>query len=397
MQIPFFKSKKPTKQPEQMGFRREGKITSSKQNWMLVPPGNKKKLGSQSEQLDELHKERQQRKFKTNIGAVTGLGQIASWRPKPSLDFLKVNYIVPLVILAIAVGFGYFLYDQRVFIISAVEIHGNSKISDLQIVTVIGDLRGKSMLQIVGADLESSLQKEFPFIRDVYIDKQIPGKLSIKVEERFPEFAYMNLSGSYLIDQDGIVVEVLGAQQQPPLLDYEKLVLDGYGDVQAEYVFNQYVSNITDDKELAKVKWEEVELEKKEEALKQLRKDLQARVDSLLAEKFEFVSQAGFTELNMAYGFDSELYKVGDVFSPQIKQYSAQITAYLDQESIPLKKILWRSNFTIQVEILARTKLLFTSSRSLAKQLNVFQALRESNKIKTANVIDLRSDTIAVK
>jgi len=369
-------------------LRRGRKEDSGVPGWSGYVP---RKVNPDHVDIDKLRKQRKRNQM---------MSKLKPGMPEMEVGFRpRINPVILVVIVFIAAisGFAYYLYDQEVFIVTEVLIEGNQEISDLQIVSTIGDLKGESLLEIQGFELEYLLESSFPYIRRVYVKKMLPGKIEILVEERFPELVYMNLSGAFLIDRDQIVVEALGVDQTRELSEEERLILDGYGDLEADYVFRHYTRDVESQDEIEQINWEEVPEAEKRQALEQIRNELLVQVLSLHDEKLSYVVNALYQSLPHVYGFDSDVYEIGGSFPIEIVEYSKTIREFFLEEGIAVNKLTWRSAFTLEVNVLSNIQILFSRFRELDDQLIALQTVRTNTDIRGVRLIDLRSEVVAVK
>lgn len=327
---------------------------------------------------------------------VTQIGGQMPAMPETNIG-IRFVWVVPMVVIILLFGFGYFLHENSVFVVQKVEIVGNEEISDLQIISTLGQLEGQSLIEISGADLEDRLEQEFPYIRTAYVDKLLPGQVRVTLVERFPEFVYSNLSGAYLIDRDAVVVEVLGVEQQSELTDTERLIVEGLGDFDADYVLTEYISQIEDDEELENLDWSKVPNKEKREVLEQMKQSIQTEVNELRKEKTEFVRRAGFDRLPAAFGYDAKLYEVGEQFNSKQMTYTQGVTNYLKGENIAFVRLIWLSDFTMEAIVSSQLRILFTSTRDLENQIASLQTLRESININKVRLIDVRSEIVSTR
>ncbi|MBM7614585.1 cell division protein FtsQ/DivIB [Alkaliphilus hydrothermalis] len=78
---------------------------------------------------------------------------------------------------------------------------------------------GRNILKYNLGEIKENVEAH-PYIKEAYVERKLPGKITIKVKER-SEYAIMAYMGSYLyIDQEGVVLGVKdnGLTQQIPLI-----------------------------------------------------------------------------------------------------------------------------------------------------------------------------------
>ncbi len=102
--------------------------------------------------------------------------------------------------------------------IEAYEVHGNSEVSDLDVVAALAPDHGTSILSYDVAVAREAL-KANPWIADATVSKVYPNKLEIRIDERLPFALWQNEHGLYLIDREGLILsEFDGRKTQLPLV-----------------------------------------------------------------------------------------------------------------------------------------------------------------------------------
>ena len=245
--------------------------------------------------------------------------------------------------------------------------------------------------------IEQQLKDSFPYVKNAEVRKLLPGKLTIDIEERFPIYSYINLTGVYLVDEDRIVVNALEVRETDALTEEELLVLDGYGDPNAEFVREKYLSKIDDAEERKEVKWKEVEQEEKEKTLTELRNDLLIRVQTRLNDKSSALEAAGLKRLTKVEGFDAEIYEVGSFFPSHLNEVSQSIITYLKEIDPNIERLVWQSEFSVRAEMSTGQSIIFSSTKDIQEQLDGLEVLRKRGVLRDAAQIDLRSELVAIR
>jgi cell division protein FtsQ len=103
-------------------------------------------------------------------------------------------------------GYGY-VVSSPYFNISDIAIEGNVSLERDEILSLCNIKEGQS---IFSADMDNiyKLLKRHPWIRDASVKKELPDRLSIKINERIPA-AVLKSNGFYLIDKDGVILTEL--------------------------------------------------------------------------------------------------------------------------------------------------------------------------------------------
>jgi cell division septal protein FtsQ len=291
----------------------------------------------------------------------------------------------------------FLLHDNQVYVIKEIEITGTKQISQDAILSDVGYLKGKSMFSFSEAGLEEELMRKFPYIKLVQIRKNLPSKVTVEIEERFPVIAYINMSGVFLVDEERIIVNRLAVKDQLTFTVDEGLVVNGFGDPNANYVYEYYLSKIAAEEERKAVKWEEVSLEDKKRALDDFKDSLQVRVSSALNNNITALLGSEFTQLPRIMGYDSLVYDIGSDFPSFKFDASQNIKRYLDKEGLLFIDMTWPSDFTLIVKLVNNIELWFSSTRSIDDQLLALATIREQADLTNVSVIDLRSELVSVR
>ncbi len=321
---------------------------------------------------------------------------------KVSIDgrkYLRLGLLglIILVVIAVLGGVAYYLHREQVYILKNITVEGNSAISELEIVSELADLKDKSLITFSSSDIENRLKAKFPYIKDVFARKLLPGQLVVQIKERFPTNAYVNLSGSYLIDDDRVVVGIITSEAATALTANEILIFDGYGDINANYVFEQYLTKISSDAEKSKVVWDQVPESAKRQALSELKAALQTRIDTAFRAHEQSVTQAGWSTLRLMEGSDASDFKTGDRFPESKFELVANVAKYMAEQELPVSKYLWQSDFSLLVQLSNNQQILFTTTKDLNRQLVALEAVRNKGDLERASVVDLRSELVAVR
>lgn len=327
-----------------------------------------------------------------------------------------IGGIFILLIIALMSVAVYVLNQSSTFILDKITVTGNREIASTEISDKISYLQGQSLFFFSASSVEQALLRDFPLLKDVQVRKLLPSELEITVVERVPKIAYVNLSGIYLVDEEGIVAYVLRSDQVVALTAEEELILSGYGDPEATYTYERYLTGIDSIDERQQVVWEEVPREEKESALNSKRQDLITYVESKIANFRDELGASRFAGLTRVEGFHTEtfvvssgagqadqvntryrMYKVGDEFDSTVFEMSQQVIDFLLDNELEIDRLRWESEFTLNVRLTLGIEILFSSTRNLNAQLVALQTIRQQGDLSGVQVVDLRSELIAVR
>jgi len=136
----------------------------------------------------------------------------------------------PLVVWTAAVaGLGYVVYrtsvvaaQAHVLMVDKIVVHGNERLSDGEVMTILAGLRGESLMW---TDLEAWRERLMgsPWIRDAALRRSLPSTVEIVVTERTP-IGIGRIDGElYLVDESGVIIDEYG----PHFADFDLPIVDG--------------------------------------------------------------------------------------------------------------------------------------------------------------------------
>ncbi len=136
----------------------------------------------------------------------------------------------PLVVWTASIAaLGYGVYrtsvvaaQAHVLMVDKIVVHGNERLSDAQVMTILAGLRGESLMW---TDLEAWRERLMgsPWIRDAALRRSLPSTVEIVVTERTP-VGIGRIDGElYLVDESGVIIDEYG----PHFADFDLPIVDG--------------------------------------------------------------------------------------------------------------------------------------------------------------------------
>ena len=136
----------------------------------------------------------------------------------------------PLVVWTVSIAaVGYAVYrtsvvaaQAHVLLVDNIVVHGNERLTDGEVMTVLAGLRGESLMW---TDLEAWRDRLMgsPWIRDAALRRSLPSTVEIVVTERTP-VGIGRIDGElYLIDESGVIIDEYG----PHFADFDLPIVDG--------------------------------------------------------------------------------------------------------------------------------------------------------------------------
>lgn len=129
----------------------------------------------------------------------------------------RVRLVAIITLLIISIFF--ILYTRTSFFhISAIEVSGNEKIADDKLILASGIIIGENIFKINLKMAEENILQH-PYIKDVDINRKLPDKIEIIVEER-KEIAIIDYAGSYIyVDEEGIILNILSEKNNSQIVE----------------------------------------------------------------------------------------------------------------------------------------------------------------------------------
>lgn len=310
------------------------------------------------------------------------------------------KYIKLLLLLLLVFGFVFlvrYLLLSNSFSIHSIHLEGNNHLSNEFVYDKISYIEEQNIFFFRSSSLESQIQTFSPYISDVRVEKHLPDQIKIYIEERTPLFVWINLSGSYIVDEEGFVVEVLSDFEDLDISSEDLDLLKGYGDL---------VELEEKEKEKDQKKQEDNEEEKGEEAnetdelkeiLEQNKFEVSSRVDTFWKKNTKSLKKK-YDEGMFVYAYEVENYSVLDSLDFDIVDSTKKIIESGIASEV-IKEYVWESNYRLVIFYRSGGEIVFSTRRSIEEQINELKILL--NDLKSSGqdfeYIDLSSDIIVLK
>ncbi len=125
--------------------------------------------------------------------------------PPPPRDWGRLKLALRLMVVLAFGAAGVWLYQSPVFAVSHVEVKGLQHLNEESVLDRVS-LTGQNLLNIPTAQIQQTLQED-PWVRRVEVQRQLPNKVTLNVEERSPVAIWEGKGGRFIIDRDGMLIE----------------------------------------------------------------------------------------------------------------------------------------------------------------------------------------------
>ncbi|NLY10007.1 MAG: FtsQ-type POTRA domain-containing protein [Tissierellia bacterium] len=120
----------------------------------------------------------------------------------------KPNHVVRLLSAIALIGAIFiFLFNAPLFDVTKIQVVGNEKIRTSEIIDAARISNGSNIFSLSRKSVADRIL-QVAYVKDVNIKKSFPNKVVIEVEERINTAAYRLNEAYYLIDNDGILLEI---------------------------------------------------------------------------------------------------------------------------------------------------------------------------------------------
>jgi cell division septal protein FtsQ len=142
----------------------------------------------------------------------------ASWLRSRALRW-SAGVIV--VLISLVAGFAK-LSSAGVFTVDRVVVHGNSRLSTGEVLTLVDGLKGES---VFSADLERYRARllDSPWVADATMRRVLPSTIDLRVTERAPIAVGRLGDQLFLVDPSGVIIDEYG----PQYAQYDLPIVDG--------------------------------------------------------------------------------------------------------------------------------------------------------------------------
>lgn len=138
-------------------------------------------------------------------------------KPRKRKKRRKKNYLLRFLVLLVMVGSLYYFSTTPFFDVTSIQVKNNSYYTGEQIVQLAGAKVGGNLFKTDTKAMKGKLLKD-PYIKNVSVNRSLPGTLRITVEER-KEATVIPYGNKFIIlDENGLVLRHSEIEPKLPLL-----------------------------------------------------------------------------------------------------------------------------------------------------------------------------------
>lgn len=318
-------------------------------------------------------------------------------------SFIKIFASTLILIVLVMAARIYFLGDK--FNIDTIEINGVVNSNEDEFENKVNEFYSKNIFLVRTSQIKSKLEGLSIYVESIFVEKDLPDSVVVTVYEKTPSFILINLNGAYLIDDQGLVLDVLAEFSSLNLSQEDIDILRGYGSLseiekeledqsdqpEADEGVDDQPDQPGADEEAGE---EEDEIEKTaKEILEENRIEISAVVDQHWQESVDLIEDK-YDNFHRVYSYSEKDFEVGDILEEKFTNSTIKVLGIeLDDE---VHRYIWESEFTFVVQLDRGRRIKFSAKRDFTDQIDDLEVLTYElkRKGKDFRFIDLSSETL---
>ncbi len=361
-----------------------------KDNPQLTRPKNAAQIRKSA--VNDITKKRLADARKRRVRTILDKINIGGFLGSPLFKFL---IILPIIVLAVALVINF--RNSSNFSIKNINIiiDDQSKVAIAQ--GVLDNYKGKNLFTLDRNAMVNDLKAKIPDTSQVFINKTIQGNLTVEIVRDVPTFYAVNLSGSYLLNQNSKVIAVLPNAKPINLTESDKIILNGGTiDPNSDLVRIKYLGKIDDEDARKAVVWKDVPLDDKKKTVEDLQTDFTNNINSYFNTSQDQLKTTDFYKLVGSFYRSSTVYNIGDSFNHDELNFLAKLFDFFKTKTFPINRVVWTSDFTAQFELESKPVIIFSMKRDLGEQTTDINTLIYYGQFENQKVIDVRSSNYVI-
>ena len=152
--------------------------------------------------------------------------QVKPARKRGRLASARVRTVAGVLVIGLAAYAGYralaVVARLEVFQVDRINVHGNHRLSNGEVLAMLEDMRGRSILSVDLSEWRRTLMSS-PWVADASLRRTLPSTVDVAILERTP-LGIGRISGAlYLVDDRGTIIDEYG----PNYADLDLPIIDG--------------------------------------------------------------------------------------------------------------------------------------------------------------------------
>ncbi|MCA9380010.1 FtsQ-type POTRA domain-containing protein [Candidatus Dojkabacteria bacterium] len=326
--------------------------------------------------------------------------------PTPDISGSKHIFLgVIILLILVSVFFALLKFiTSGYFNIKEINIFGVRGVENIEIEESLEKYYEENILFMSRNDLETYLSDSFPTFKNVKAKKFWPNKIQIYISEKQPLLYYVNFTGVYIVDEEGLITKVLYSDQIN-FDDAQLNVITGADGINSKLVEERLASEYAltqeelTDEEKVDFDINTVPIDRKFEMLNTIREELIDQSLAILQNYTQQYDPSLYPDLKTVYVFENKKYEIREPVDQKRVTLTSEVLRFLSQKNITIVEVNWEGKFIVRFKTDTGRQYVFGTSRNLSEQLEDFEILiSEFNKEnKNYSEIDFSSRKVSVK
>ena len=290
------------------------------------------------------------------------------------------------------------------FDIKEIRVIGLRGVEITEINTNLDQYYGENILFKSSNEIETFLTSNFPTFKSVNVKKFWPNKLQIYISEKQALLFYVNFTGVYIVDEEGLITKVLYSDKIN-FDDAQLNVITGADGINSKLVEKRLASEYSlaqeklQDDEKEDFDINKVPLEQKFEMLNTIRNELIDQSLAILQNYSKQYDASAYPDLKVVYVFENKKYEIREPVDEKRVSLTGEVLRFLSQKNITVVEVNWEGKFIVRFKTDTGRQYIFGTSRNLSEQLEDFETLMAefAKENKNYSEIDFSSRKVSVK
>lgn len=296
------------------------------------------------------------------------------------------------------IGFIYTRNFLKRFTIQEVELVGYSEGNQSELKSFLQQYSGRGILSVSSKKVRKDLNLRFPNFDYFSVKKQWPNKLLISFRENEPEYILSNLSGVYLLSDDGQIISIV-SNNKPSLSQEELSIIQGQARLDSPIVKEELLP-IKKNKNRNKrnQEFKSISSTIKAQTLSKIEKDLLKSSTTFLNQNALKAQEKLPYHATTLLSYSSKAYSPGQKVPSKAIYTINQVRNRFERLGIKISTIVYKNEYSIEFQTKAAT-IKFGLHREVEDQLldyvTIIDILKKNGE--NYNYIDLSSSKISVR
>lgn len=328
--------------------------------------------------------------------------------------------VIAVCLLTLVIFLSLQILTADYFRVKSITTIGVRTVSSQQITEDIEGLTTEGIFLTNSDSVGRLLVDKYPSFKSISVSKVWPDRLIINVTEKQPALFYLNLNGLYLVNEDGVISEVIfqdkinfaqeqlniitGAEGIDSMLVYERLKSEYLQKKEEEKSKNEVIEDNQkkqDIEEEQKIDFDfsQVSQDQKFATLDIIRGELFDQAKVVIISHLEKFDSSSYPPLEKVFAFDNNIYKEGELIDQDRLEITRELLKFFSQSGIVVKEIFWEGKFMVRVVTDNNKTIVLGTSRNISEQLEDYRIITKELEKEEKNYyeIDLSSRKVSVK